>query len=273
MTHVSSTRKSINRSSYNASTVLTLPSGLQWRPIRRIGPSPSWTPLVKPEADGTLSITVYRKPTVMDQYLQWDSHHHLSAKFTVIQTLSQRAQTVCSNPELLYKEKAQLRKALTQCKYPKWALDKVERRLNRPSREAPDRANNQGTASAQPATNEVKTKGHIVIPYTQGLCESIKKICRRYGIQTHFKGSNIIRNLVVSPKDKDAMVSKSGAIYWFQCGDLSCDDEYIGETSRTFDERYKEHLKDPSPLHQHSNHTGHTTSQNNFQIIGREGGT
>ena len=25
------------------------------------------------------------------------------------------------------------------------------------------------------------------------------------------------------------MVSKSGAIYWFQCGDLSCDDEYIGK--------------------------------------------
>ena len=29
---------------------------------------------------------------------------------------------------------------------------------------------------AQPATNEAKNKGHIVIPYTQGLCESIKKI-------------------------------------------------------------------------------------------------
>ena len=89
---------------------------------------------------------------------------------------------VCSNPELLCKEKTHLRKALTQCKYPKWALDKVERRLNRPSREAPDRANNQGTTGAQSATNEVKTKGHIVIPYTQGLCESIKKICGRYGI-------------------------------------------------------------------------------------------
>ena len=66
------------------------------------------------------------------------------------------------------------------------------------------------------------------------------------------------------------MVSKSGAIYWFQCGDLFCDNEYIGETSRTFDERYKEHLNDPSPIHQHSNHTGHSTSHNNFQIIGRE---
>ena len=36
---------------------------------------------VKPEADGKLSTTVYRKPTHSDWYLQWDSHHHLSAKF------------------------------------------------------------------------------------------------------------------------------------------------------------------------------------------------
>ena len=34
------------------------------------------------------------------------------------------------------------------------------------------------------------------------------------------------------PKDKDPMVNQSGAIYWYQCGDLGCDDEYIGETSR-----------------------------------------
>ena len=143
--------------------------------------------------------------------------------------------------------------------------------LNKPSREVSDGANNQGTTGSQPTTNEVKTKGHIVIPYTQGLCESIKKICRRYGIQTHFKCSNTIRNLLVSPKDKGPMVSKSGAIYWFQCGDLSCDDEYIGETSRTFGERYTEHLKDQSPIHQHSNQASHPTSHNNFQIIGREG--
>ena len=54
-------------------------------------------------------------------------------------------------------------------------------------------------------------------------------------------------------------------------GTLGCDDEYIGETSRTFGERYKEHLKAPSAIHHHSIQTGHTTNQNNFQIIGREG--
>ena len=82
---------------------------------------------------------------------------------------------MCSKPELLQQEKDHLRKALTKCKYPKWVLDKVEKRLNKSTRQATD----GGTASAQPATNEAKNKGHIVIPYTQGLCESIKKICGR----------------------------------------------------------------------------------------------
>ena len=117
----------------------------------------------------------------------------------------------------------------------------------------------------------MQSKGHIVIPYTQGLCESIKKICGRYGIQTHFKGGTTIKNLLVSPKDKDPMVNQSSAIYWYQCGDLGCDDEYIGETSRTFGERYKEHLKAPSAIHHHSTITGHTTNHNNFQIVGRDG--
>ena len=143
--------------------------------------------------------------------------------------------------------------ARCKCKYPKWALDKVEKRLNRSTSEVIDGANNQGTTATQPVTNEVKNKGHSVIPYTQGLCESIKKICGRYG------------------RDKDPMVNQSSAIYRYQCGDLACDVEYIGETSRTFGERYKEHLKAPSAIHQHSRQTGHPTSHNNFQIIGREG--
>ena len=132
-------------------------------------------------------------------------------------------------------------------------------------------ANNQGTTGIQPTNNVVKTKGHIVMLYTKGLCKSIKRICGRYGIQTHFKGNSTIKNLLVSPKDNDPMFNKSGAIYWFQCGDFTCNDKYIGETSRTFGERFKEHLKDPSPIHHHNNNTGHPATQQNFKIIGREG--
>ena len=66
-------------------------------------------------------------------------------------------------------------------------------------------------------------------------------------------------------------LSLSVEIYWYQYGDLSCDDEYIGKTSRTFGERYKEHLKAPSAIHHHSNQTGHTTNQNKLPN-NREGG-
>ena len=54
-------------------------------------------------------------------------------------------------------------------------------------------ANTQDTTGAKPIFTEAKTKGHIVIPYTQGLCKSIKKICNKYSIQTHFKCNRTIQ--------------------------------------------------------------------------------
>ena len=59
-------------------------------------------------------------------------------------------------------------------------------------------------------------------------------------------------------------------IYWFKCGSTDCEEEYKGESARTFGERYKEHLKAPSRIYEHQNNTGHTTSVENFRIIGRE---
>ena len=44
----------------------------------------------------------------------------------------------------------------------------------------------------------------------------------------------------------------------------------VRRTARTFGERYKEHLKAPSPIYDHSNTTGHSTTLNNFSIVGRE---
>ena len=71
------------------------------------------------------------------------------------------------------------------------------------------------------------SKGHIVIPYRHGLEESIKKICSEYGIQTHFKGNRTIKEMLVKPKDKDPIHRKSGAIYWYQCRELMCNEEYM----------------------------------------------
>ena len=57
--------------------------------------------LVTPKVDGTFTTKVYRKPTHTDQYLQWDSNHNLASKYSVINTLSHRARTLCSTSELI----------------------------------------------------------------------------------------------------------------------------------------------------------------------------
>ena len=74
------------------------------------GAIPFLDTLVQPEADNSLHIKVYCKHTHTDQYLQWDSHHSLSAKYSVIGTLTHRAKTVCTTLGLLNEELQNLRK-------------------------------------------------------------------------------------------------------------------------------------------------------------------
>ena len=100
-------------------------------------------------------------------------------------------------------------------------------------------------------------KPYIVVPYIQGIGESWKNICT-------------IKDLLVHPKDRGTILQKSGVIYRFRCGKVDCDEEYIGESGRTFAERFREHMKAPSHIHDHHNITGHEVSLDNFSIVGRE---
>ena len=126
---------------------------------------------------------------------------------------------------------------------------------------------NKGRPTKGPATT---TNHFIVVPYMKGLAESCKNICRRYGVEVYFKGGRTIRDILVHPKDKDTILKKSGVIYKYSCGRVDCGEEYIGESGRTFGERYREHMRSPSPIMDHHNTTGHEVSLENFTIVGRE---
>ena len=86
--------------------------------------------------------------------------------------------------------------------------------------------------------------------------------------------ADVICHVVVSwleaPKDQDHITKKSSIIYRYKSDRLKCNEEYIGETARTFGERFKEHLKALSSIFDHSNITGHSTTLNHFTIVGRE---
>ena len=86
----------------------------------------------------------------------------------------------------------------------------------------------------------------------------------------YFKGGRTLKDILVSPNDKDEMIKKNSVINSYCGGEIDCNEEYIGESGRTFGETYKEHLKNPSPVFTHQNTSGHITSIDNFKIIGRE---
>ena len=156
--------------------------------------------LVTPQEDGTLTSKAYRKPTHTYQYLQWDSHHNLACKYSVINTLTHMAKAVCSNSQLLKEELHHLEGALTKCKYPRWAFQKILR-----DQESKNKKKERNTP--------IQKRCHIVVPYTKGLCESYKSICGTYGVQAYFRGGNTLKSLLIFPKDKDEMKKQSNIIY------------------------------------------------------------
>ena len=228
---------------------------------RADGSLPFLDTLVTAKEDGSLSTSIYRKPTHTNQYLQWDSHHSIANKYSVINSLLHRATNICPNQDQLKEELTYVERALTTCKYPSWAIQRMKLKKNTPKQ-------NRNTNRSNRSNNTNRTS--ITVPYNKGLSESFKNIGRKFGIQVHLKIGRPLKDELVAPKDKDHITKKSGIIYRFKCDRLECDEEYIGETSRTFGERYREHLKAPSPIHDHSNISGHTTSLDNFSIVGRE---
>ena len=110
----------------------------------------------------------------------------------------------------------------------------------------------------------------MVVPYTKGLSDSLMKVCSKHVVHVYFRGGQTIRSLLGAPEDKDPILMKSGVTYRYKCDRVECDEEYIGDSSRTFGERFKEHQKAPSPIYDHSNTTGHTTTTEDFNIVGME---
>ena len=107
-----------------------------------------------------------------------------------------------------------------------------------------------------------------MLPYTKGLSESIKTVCRKHVIQVYFKGGRTIKDLLTAPKDKDPITKKSGVIYRFKCDRMECNEEYIGKSSRALGKRFED-LKPPSLIYDHFNTKSHATTLENFCIVGR----
>ena len=76
---------------------------------------------VRIEADGTFMTSVFRKKTHTNQYLNFNSNHHLSQKVGTVLTLMKRRELI-TNVDDKEKEKNIVQDAFRKCDYPEWTL-------------------------------------------------------------------------------------------------------------------------------------------------------
>ena len=161
----------------------------------------------RPSGNNNKIITsVYRKPTHMDRYLDFNSNHPKSAKCAVVRALTERVKNVRSSPELLAEEMDHLGKVLWYNNYPKWMIDQHGGN-NSP----------EGRLINLKTGNEVKKSIFISAPYFPGLSESFEQLFKYTPIQVCFKGQNTIKLMLMHPKDKVDPSLKKDIVYPWSC--------------------------------------------------------
>ena len=213
----------------------------------------------KPKGEGR-AVSVYRKPTHMDRYLDFNSSHPISAKWAVVRALMDWAKNVCSDPDILAKEMEHQNRVLCYNNYPQWMIDKWGK-------------SDKHDPIIHPETGvEIQKHFYISVPYFPGLSESYMKIFKYTPIQVCFKGLNTLKSLLMHPKDKISTNQKKDIVYHWEWQADQCNSSYIGETSGALGKRVKEHSKSAtSAILKHCIDFHHPPpSINDFSIIEKD---
>ena len=176
--------------------------------------------LCKHKRGRSTRVTVYRKPTHTDQYLNFSSNHHIQHKSSVVRTLMRRAEVMVTRPDCRRKEMAHVQDALKTNGY-RQRMFKVPR---------PKQQQSTTPTGTRPKTN-------VGLPYMQGTSEALTRVFKAHGVGTYHRPINTIRSILVHPKDKTPDALKCGLVYQVECPE--CPLTYIGETGRTLATRIK----------------------------------
>jgi len=138
---------------------------------------------IKISEDATTTVEVYRKATHTDQYLNFNSNHHLEHKRSVVRTLLHRANNLVTTPEDRAKETEHVKAVLRDNGYKPWIF-----KLPTPkSKEKPE-----------DSTSGAKAVFPVCLPYVRGLSEKLTHIFRQHGVSTYHKPFNTIHQSFVT---------------------------------------------------------------------------
>jgi len=209
---------------------------------------------------------VYRKKTHTNQYLHFSSNHQTTIKRSIIQTLYNRAKTICSSQDTFTEEVKNIKTALESNSYPPQFIENTINKIE----------HNNGHTTQQDATQQEQPHSTMTIPYYPGLSETIRRLGNRYNIRTVFKTQNTLRSKLCITKPTNDTQNTKNIVYNIPC---ICGRSYTGETGRPLEIRKKEHkynidrrLVDKSKLAEHilTEHGDHKAQWNQTRILLKE---
>lgn len=168
-------------------------------------------------SDGSLSHSVYRKPTHTDRYLHANSHHHPRQLYSVVASLTDRAYSLCDEDHI-NNELSQLRVVLQRNGYGR----------NLPPRRTDEPKHLDYRVERQPA----------YLPYMKGVTDKVSNILKKFSVKTIFTPYRKLSQYLRTPKDSFPL--ERPGVYKIDC---SCGSSYIGQTKRTISCRIKEHIR------------------------------
>ena len=194
---------------------------------------------------------VFRKKTHTDRYLDFESHHPLTHKLSVVSTLLHRVDTHCSTTSMKDAELAHVKATLKMNGYPRTLIRKPPVREKR---------------------TEAEWKSTTVLPYVRGVSEPLRRVLVPLGVRVCYRPAMTLRQMISKPKDRVPSIQKSGVVYKIPCA--SCPASYIGQTGRKLRQRLDEHRRavrqadfNASALAEHAWTMEHPVDWDNVQVL------
>ena len=227
-----------------------------------------------------LTTTVYTKKTNNDIYFNWNVFAPVSWKRGTLRTLVQDNYLVCSTETHLKEELTHLEKVfIEKNNYPKYVINQV---FTQVKEEHKNRTynNNIKNSIAVPITleNENEKQHLLTIPYQgekgdyliKSMKRNLKKILpNNVKPQITYRGKKL--GSLFETKDQTIFEFKLNVIYHGKSPVENCIDDYIGETTRSVNERIVDHTGRDAISHllKHSIESGHKPLEViDYKIIG-----
>ena len=141
--------------------------------LEKDGSLPFLNTLLRRKKDGTLNITVYRKTTHTDLYLNFKSHHPIHVRKGLVRCLYDRAKKVTTTPADLQKEEEHLENVLKLNGYPTQFICAF--------------ATPPPRSQLEPQGQQDEVPPLVMLSYISRVSEDIRPVCSHHNLRVVFR--------------------------------------------------------------------------------------